>query len=149
MRTPTSASWFNAEVASGKVQGKPSLGGLTISNSATSRFFVAVLVAFIPASATADTADDIERLEQQRGQAILNADMPTLCAIYADDFFYNRARGDSLTRSEYLPMYASGELKVNKAVGEGRDIRVYGDRARHRAYRRYFHKGTDFSLITD
>jgi ketosteroid isomerase-like protein len=26
-------------------------------------------------------------------------------------------------------MYASGELKVNKAVGEGRDIRVYGDTA--------------------
>jgi ketosteroid isomerase-like protein len=100
-----------------------------MSKSALSGFFFAVSVAFIPASATADTADDIERLEQQRGQAILNADMPTLYAIYADDFFYNRARGDSLTRSEYLPMYASGELKVNKAVGEARDIRVYGDTA--------------------
>jgi ketosteroid isomerase-like protein len=55
--------------------------------------------------------------------------MPALYAIYADDFFYNRAVGDSLTRSEYLPLYASGELKVNKAVGEGRDIRVYGDTA--------------------
>ncbi|MBI3528087.1 MAG: nuclear transport factor 2 family protein [Betaproteobacteria bacterium] len=100
-----------------------------MSKSALSGFFFAVLVAFVPTSATADTADDIERLEQQRGQAILNADMPTLYAIYADDFFYNRARGDSLTRSEYLPMYALGELKVNKAVGEGRDIRVYGDTA--------------------
>ncbi len=100
-----------------------------MSKSALSGFFFAALVAFAPASATADTADDIERLEQQRGQAILNADMPTLYAIYADDFFYNRSRGDSLTRSEYLPMYASGELKVNKAVGEGRDIRVYGDTA--------------------
>ena len=98
---------------------KSTLGGLCL----------AVLVAFVPAFATADTADDIERMEQQRGQAILNADMPTLYAIYAADFFYNRARGDSLTRSEYLPMYASGELKVDKAVGEGRDIRVYGDTA--------------------
>lgn len=100
-----------------------------MSKSALSGFLLAVLVAFVPSSATADTADDIERMEQQRGQAILNADMPTLYAIYADDFFYNRARGDSLTRSEYLPMYASGELKVNKAMGEGRDIRVYGDTA--------------------
>ena len=98
-----------------------------MSKSALSGFVFTVLVALIPASASADTADDIERMEQQRGQAILNADMPTLYAIYADDFFYNRARGDSLTRSEYLPMYASGELKVNKMVGEGRDIRVYGD----------------------
>jgi len=100
-----------------------------MSKSTLSGLFLAVLVAFVPASATADTADDIERMEQQRGQAILNADMPTLYAIYADEFFYNMARGVSLTRSEYLPMYASGELKVNKAVGEGRDIRVYGDTA--------------------
>ena len=100
-----------------------------MSKSTLSGLFLAVLVAFVPASASADTADDIERMEQQRGQAILNADMPTLYAIYAADFFYNRARGDSLTRSQYLPMYASGELKVIKAVGEGRDIRVYGDTA--------------------
>ena len=100
-----------------------------MSKLTLSGFFLSVLVAFVPASATADTADDIERMEQQRGRAILSADMPTLYAIYAADFFYNRAVGDSLSRSEYLPMYASGELKVNKAVGEGRDIRVYGDTA--------------------
>jgi ketosteroid isomerase-like protein len=100
-----------------------------MSKSALSGFILVVLAALIPASATADTRDDIERMEQQRGQAILNADMPTLYAIYADDFFYNRAGGDSLTRSEYLPMYAAGELKVNKAVSEGRDIHVYGDTA--------------------
>jgi ketosteroid isomerase-like protein len=100
-----------------------------MSKSALSGFVLMLLAALIPASATADTADDLERMEQQRGQAILNADMPALYAIYADDFFYNRAVGDSLTRSEYLPLYASGELKVNKAVGEGRDIRVYGDTA--------------------
>ena len=100
-----------------------------MSKSALSGFVFAVFVAFIPASAIADTADDIERLEQQRGKAVLNADMPTLYAIYADDFVYNMASGVSLTRSEYLPMYASGELKVNKAVGEGRKIRVFGDTA--------------------
>jgi len=105
------------------------MGGLTMSKSALSGFVLMFLAALSPAPATADSADDLERMEQQRGQAILNADMPTLYAIYAADFFYNRAGGDSLTRAEYLPMYASGELKVNKAVGEGRDIRVYGDTA--------------------
>jgi len=100
-----------------------------MSKSALSGFFFAVFVAFIPTAATAETADDIERLEQQRVQAILNVDMPTLYAIYAEDFFYNLAGGNSMTRSEYLPRYASGELKVTKAVGEGRDIRVYGDTA--------------------
>ncbi len=100
-----------------------------MSKSVLSTSILAVLVAIIPGPATADTADDIERIEQQRSQAVLSADMPTLYAIYASDFFYNRAVGDSLTRSQYLPMYASGELKVNRAMGEGRDIRVYGDTA--------------------
>ncbi len=100
-----------------------------MSKSVLSTFILAVLVAIIPGPATADTADDIERIEQQRSQAVLSADMPTLYAIYAGDFFYNRAAGDSLTRSQYLPMYASGDLKVNRAVGEGRDIRIYGDTA--------------------
>ena len=100
-----------------------------MSRSAFIGFVLAVLVAFTPAVATADTADDIERMEQQRIQAVLDADMPTLYAIYAHDFFYNVAAGNSLTRSEYLPMYASGDLKVNMSMGEGRDIRVFGDTA--------------------
>jgi ketosteroid isomerase-like protein len=100
-----------------------------MSKSAFSGFALAVLVTFIPAVAMADTADDIERMEQQRGRAILNADMPTLYAIYADDFFYNLAAGNSLSRSEYLSMYASGDIKVHKAVNEDRDIRLYGDAA--------------------
>jgi len=99
--------------------GKSILGG----------FVLAMLVTFMPGSATADTADDVDRIEQQRGQAILSADMPTLYAIYADDFFYNRAAGDSLTKGEYLPMFASGEVKVLRSVREGTDIRVYGDTA--------------------
>ena len=100
-----------------------------MSRSAFTGLVLAALVAFTPAVATADTADDIERMEEQRIQAILDVDMPTLYAIYAHDFFYNVASGNSLTRSEYLPMYASGDLKVNMSMGEGRDIRVYGDTA--------------------
>ena len=34
-----------------------------------------------------------------------------------------------LPRSEYLPRYQSGELKVNKSTSEGREVRVYGDTA--------------------
>ncbi|MGQ0579582.1 MAG: nuclear transport factor 2 family protein [Betaproteobacteria bacterium] len=100
-----------------------------MSKSTLSGLFLAVLVAFVPATATADSRDDIERMEQLRGQALLDADMPSLYAMYADEFFYNRARGDSLTKSEYLPLFASGDVKVNSGVREGVDIRVYGDTA--------------------
>ena len=100
-----------------------------MNKSILSGLFLIVLAALIPGSAIADTADDIERLEQRRIQAIIDVDMPTLYAIYADDFFYNRAGGDSLTKAEYLPTYESGNLKVNKSTSEGREVRVYGDTA--------------------
>src|SRR5436190_19542035 len=55
--------------------------------------------------------------------------MPTLNTIYADDFFYNMASGQSQTKNEYLPRYESGNIKVNMSESEARDIRVYGNTA--------------------
>ena len=100
-----------------------------MNKSAVTGFILAVLFELAPAMATADPAGDVEKMEQKRMQAILNADMPALYAIYADDFFYNTSSGPSLTKSEYLPRYASGELKINSADSEARDIRVYENTA--------------------
>jgi ketosteroid isomerase-like protein len=100
-----------------------------MNKSALRGLIMMVLATVMPVVAIADTADDIERLEQRRIQAIIDVDMPTLYAIYADDFFYNLAAGNSLTRAEYLPMYESGNLKVNKSTSEGRVVRVYGETA--------------------
>ena len=92
-------------------------------------FVFAVLVALAPAVAQADAAADVERLEQERIQALIDADMPALNTIYADEFFYNTAGGTTVTKSEYLPRYESGELKINKSDSEGREVRVYGKTA--------------------
>ena len=100
-----------------------------MNKKALSGLILMVSAALIPGAAIADSKDDIERLEQRRIQAIMDVDMPTLYAIYAEDFFYNLAAGNSLTRAEYLPMYESGNLKVNKSTSEGRVVRVYGDTA--------------------
>ena len=100
-----------------------------MSKSVVTGFVFAALVAFTPSMASADPAGEVERMEQERIQAILDVDMPALDAIYADDFFYNVAAGNSVTKAEYLPRYASGELKVNKSESEARDIRVYGNTA--------------------
>jgi ketosteroid isomerase-like protein len=100
-----------------------------MNKSVLSGMIFMMLTVMISSAAIADTNDDIERLEQRRIQAILDVDMPTLYSLYADDFFYNRAGGDSLTRAEYLPMYKSGKLKVNKSSSGGREVRIYGDTA--------------------
>ena len=100
-----------------------------MNKSAVTGFILAALFALIPAIATADPAADVEKMEQKRMLAVINTDMPALYAIYADDFFYNTSSGPSLTKLEYLPRYASGELKVNAADSEARDIRVYENTA--------------------
>ena len=96
-----------------------------MNKSAVTGFILATLFALAPAMATADPAAEIEKMEQKRLQAVVEADMPTLNAIYADDFFYNTSAGPSLTKAEYLPRYTSGDLKVNAIDSEARDIRIY------------------------
>lgn len=91
--------------------------------------FMLALLLLAPALAVADSAADVDQMEQKRMQAILGVDMPALYAIYADDFFYNTGSGVSQTKAQYLPRYASGEIKVTKADSEPRDIRVYENTA--------------------
>ena len=102
---------------------------LVMNNSAVTGIILAALFALAPAMASADPKGDVEKMEQKRVRAVIEADMPTLYAIYADDFFYNTSSGPSLTKSEYLPRYASGELKVNAVDSEARDIRIYDNTA--------------------
>ena len=92
-------------------------------------FFLATAFVLNSAAANADPAADVERMEQKRMQAILDVDMAALYAIYADDFFYNTGSGVSQTKAQYLPRYASGEIKVTKADSEPRDIRIYENTA--------------------
>jgi len=91
--------------------------------------FLAVLLIFIPNIAGAAVDDEINRMEESRYAALIGADWKALDAILADDFFYNTSSGPSLTKSEYLPRYASGELKIHSADSEARDIRVYENTA--------------------
>jgi ketosteroid isomerase-like protein len=107
---------------------KPIKEQMIMNKSAVAGFLLALLL-LVPGLASADAAADVERLEQKRMQAVLSADMPALYAIYADDFFYNTGSGVLQTRAQYLPRYASGEIKVTKADSEPRDIRVYENTA--------------------
>ncbi|HMK22390.1 MAG TPA: nuclear transport factor 2 family protein [Terriglobales bacterium] len=94
-----------------------------------SGFVIAVLIALAPGLAAAASADDIEQLEQKRSQAILDGDMRTLDMLYASEFFYNRAGGDSLGKAAYFAFLTSGDIKVRRVVREEVAITVYGDTA--------------------
>jgi ketosteroid isomerase-like protein len=100
-----------------------------MSRALLSGLVLMLALALVPNSSSADTADRIEQLEQQRSQAIVAGDMATLDALYANEFYYNRAGGDSLSKAEYFAFLTSGDVKVRRAVREDVTIRVYGDTA--------------------
>jgi ketosteroid isomerase-like protein len=100
-----------------------------MSKSIWTGFIFAVLVAFMPGTVAAASADDIEQLEQKRSQAIIDGDMGTLDALYASEFFYNRAGGDTMSKSAYFGFLTSGDIKVRRVRREEVTIEVYGDTA--------------------
>jgi len=100
-----------------------------VSKSILGGLMLAVLASLISVPATADTGDQIEQLEQERTQALLTGDVGKLDTLYANDFFYNRAGGDSLTKAAFLAGFTSGEVKVRRSVREEVSIRLYGDTA--------------------
>jgi ketosteroid isomerase-like protein len=100
-----------------------------MSKSVLTGFLFAVSVAFVSMSAVAATADDIDQLDQQWAQAIINGDMRAFDALNANEFFYNRRGGDSLSKAEYIAFLTSGDVKVKKAAREDVSIRIYGDTA--------------------
>ena len=104
-----------------------------MSKSALSGFFFVVLVVFIPMSASAATADDIDRLDQQWAQAIINGDMKAFDALNANEFFYNRRGGDSFSKADYIAFLTSGDIKVKKAARE--EVLDPGLRRHGRGYR--------------
>jgi len=100
-----------------------------VSKSILGGLMLAVLASLISVLATADTGDQIEQLEQERTQALLTGDVGKLDTLYANDFFYNRAGGDSLTKAAFLAVFTSGDIKVRRSVREDVSIRLYGDTA--------------------
>ena len=100
-----------------------------MSKSILGGLMLAVLASLISVPATADTGDQIEQLEQERTQALLTGDVGKLDTLYANDFFYNRAGGDSLTKAAFLAVFTSGDIKVRRSVREDVSIRLYGDTA--------------------
>ena len=87
----------------------------------------AVLFAAYPNFAISGTEDDLNRLEEKRYAAAIAGDWPALDALLADEFYYNQASGNSVTKTAYLGYLKTGEIKVKKAVRQDTKIKLYGD----------------------
>jgi hypothetical protein len=90
--------------------------------------FLAVLLSAVPAAGFAATLDEeLNRLEEQRYEALIGADWSALDALLGEEFFYNTASGASLTKPGLIDYLKSGAVKVRKAVREDTKVRLHGD----------------------
>jgi len=75
------------------------------------------------------TAQEVERLDAQRFDAMVKADIPALEALLADDLVYTHASGKTDTKASLLDDIKAGQLKYKSFRPEGPTLHRYGDTA--------------------
>jgi uncharacterized protein (TIGR02246 family) len=93
----------------------------------TLRLLICLLLLLSTGQVFADTAGDIQKLEQERFTAYVKGDVATLQRIFADDLVYVHSNGVSDPKSAVLQSFASGELKISRFDAEDIKVRQIGD----------------------
>ena len=73
------------------------------------------------------TTDDILKLEEQRTQAILKADGPTMEKLFDDELVYIHSSGRLDTKRSYIDGLTSGKSAYKAFKFANVKVRVYGD----------------------
>lgn len=71
--------------------------------------------------------DDILKLEEQRTQAILKADGPTMEKLFDDELVYIHSSGRLDTKRSYIDGLTSGKSAYKSFKFANVKVRVYGD----------------------
>lgn len=89
-----------------------------------------LLVAQAPAQPKAGSAEqELIRLENEWGEAILKRDVATLGRLLADDFKFGEPDGTVTTKTQLLDFIKTGDWAATSIVCEAMQARVYGDAA--------------------
>ncbi len=83
----------------------------------------------VPALAQVSTEAELNRLEDLRYEAMMNADVKTMGEIFAEDFVYQTLQGVTHSKSSYLPVFTSGDVKIYSFKRENSRVKFYGDTA--------------------
>lgn len=77
--------------------------------------------------AKADALQEIERVEDQRYDAMIRGDWHAFADMLADEFLYHQPSGRVSDKKAYVAYASSGEIKIKKAERYDVRIRLYGD----------------------
>jgi len=70
---------------------------------------------------------EVLKVENERNNAVLHADIPLLKRIYTPDLVYVNALGQTLTEAQHLAELQSGEVKMSMLRHDHVRVLVYGD----------------------
>lgn len=79
-----------------------------------------------PAAQDASVVETIKQLEQEWADAMINADIPKLNQIVADDWIHGYP-GKSVTKARFLENIKSGKTKLETCIFGARDVQVLGN----------------------
>jgi ketosteroid isomerase-like protein len=88
-----------------------------------------LLVIAAPVFAQESSEAELNRLEDLRYEAMKNADARTMGELFADEFVYQTLQGVTHTKSSYIGVITSGDVKINTFKRENSRVRFYGDTA--------------------
>jgi uncharacterized protein (TIGR02246 family) len=88
-----------------------------------------LLVIAAPVFAQESSEAELNRLEDLRYEAMKNADAQTMGELFADEFVYQTLQGVTHTKSSYIGVITSGDVKINTFKRENSRVRFYGDTA--------------------
>jgi ketosteroid isomerase-like protein len=72
---------------------------------------------------------ELLKLEQQWGDALVKPDLTFLDRIMAEDYMFTSPLGEVLTKAQMLAELKSGEDVVSSVVNHDMKVRIYGDAA--------------------
>jgi ketosteroid isomerase-like protein len=92
-----------------------------------SLLLVFALMSLFAGVALAAAEQDVDRIEDQRYQAMMAGDMAGLTGMLADEFVYHQPTGRVATKTSYIEQIQTGEVKIYEAKRYNVTIHVYGD----------------------
>jgi ketosteroid isomerase-like protein len=100
-----------------------------------------------PHTGSPSAVETIQKLEEERNQAILHGDAAALERMTSDDYTFITLRGEMLTKKEIVRNFQSGAAKYQSREISNLNIRVYGNSAvvTGRAVQKGAENGKDYS----
>src|SRR5512133_810791 len=80
-------------------------------------------------SSSSSAAKETRALEEERNQAILQADAAVLARMTSNDYTFITLRGELRTKAEIVQGFQSGSFKYESRTISDLKVRVYGDTA--------------------